>query len=83
VWKQGLIWASGAIVISLLAVGGATYWMGTQQGRASAVKEFGNQEWYDIGKAAINRADNKQRMINCYQDDNPKCTIWITNPPSQ
>lgn len=83
VLRQGLIWASGVSAIALLAVGGAAYWFGTQQGRASAVKEFGNQDWYDIGKATINRADNKQRILNCNRDGNPKCTVWITDPPRQ
>jgi hypothetical protein len=83
VLRQGLIWASGATAIALLAVGGAAYWFGTQQGQANAVKEFGNQDWYDISKATIKRSDNKQRILNCYRDNNPKCTIWIIDPPSQ
>jgi len=83
VLKQGLIWASGAIVITSLAVGGAAYWFGVQQGQANAVKEFGNQDWYDISRDTINRADNKQRMINCNKDRNPKCTIWMVDPPKQ
>jgi len=80
---QGLIWAGSAVAIAILAVGGAAYSFGTQQGRASVVKEFGNQDWFDIGKATINRADNKQRILSCYRDSNPKCTVWITDPPRQ
>lgn len=80
VLKQGLIWASGVSAIALLAVGGAAYWFGVQQGKANAVEEFGNQDWYTISQQMINRADNKQRLINCYNDSNPKCTVWIQDP---
>lgn len=80
VLKQGFIWATGASAIALLAVGGAAYWFGVQQGKANAVKEFGNQDWYTISQQMINRADNKQRLINCYNDSNPKCTVWIRDP---
>jgi hypothetical protein len=85
VLKQGLIWASGAIAIALLAVGGAAYWVGTQQGRDGAVqnsyKAFGSQANYEFAKKLMNRSDNVQRFVKCQKEENEKCTVWMRNPP--
>lgn len=81
--KMVLVISGGVLVVPLLVGMGAAYWLGVQQGQANAVKEFGNQDWYDISKVTINRADNKQRILMCSRDGNPKCTIWIADPPKQ
>lgn len=83
VFWQGLVWASSATAIALLIVAGAAYWLGTQQGRAIAAQEFGDQDWYTISQQLINRADNKQRLLRCNQDRNVKCTLWMEDPPQQ
>ncbi len=87
VLKQGLIWASGATVIALLAVGGTAYWIGSQQGRSAAVqdsyKAFGGQSNYGFAKNLMNRGDNVQRFVKCQEDGNEKCTVWMQNPPQQ
>lgn len=85
VLKQGLIWAGSAVTIALLAVGGTTYWIGTQHGRDGAVqnsyKAFGNQANYDFAKNLMNRSDNVQRFVKCQEEDNEKCTVWMKTPP--
>ena len=83
VFWQGLVWASSATAIALVVVAGSAYWLGTQQGRALAAQEFGDQDWYTISQQLINRADNKQRLIHCHTDRNAKCTLWIETPPQQ
>jgi hypothetical protein len=78
--KMVLAISGGVLVVPLLVGMSAAYWFGVQQGRSNAVKEFGNEDWYSISRELINRADNKQRLINCNKDDNPKCTVWLRDP---
>lgn len=78
---QGMIASSGAVLLSVLAVGITAFWVGIQQGQSNAIKEFGGEGWYRISEQLINRADNRQRLSLCAKDQNPKCTLWIQDSP--
>ncbi|NJL23482.1 MAG: hypothetical protein HC895_25950 [Leptolyngbyaceae cyanobacterium SM1_3_5] len=82
---QGFIWAVPVMLVALICVGGATYWVGNQHGRNAAIQDvyasFGGRDRYEFAQDLIRLGDNGDRIVRCYDTNNDKCTLWIKNPP--
>ena len=78
---QGLIWASGVVLIALLVVAGAANWQGRDAATQGVYGSFGGVAMYDFSQQLMNRPQNLDRLVNCRSNGQPECTIWIEDPP--
>ena len=81
VLKQGLIWASGVVLIALLVVAGAANWQGRNAANQEVYSSFGGVAMYDFSQQLMNRRQNLDRLVNCRSNGQSECTIWIEDPP--
>ena len=81
VLKQGLIWASGVVLIALLIVAGAANWQGRQAATQGGYGSFGGVAMYNFSQQLMNRPQNLDRLVNCRSNGQSECTVWIEDPP--
>jgi vacuolar-type H+-ATPase subunit H len=78
--KQGFIQALGSTALACLACLALGFNAGMYYKQQQMIQNFGSAEKYKFANDVMNYGDNVDRFNRCIADNNPKCTIWITEP---